>query len=76
MITKEKSPLSTLTISLDRDLFLRTLVREMAGVLEDVVGYSEASGYISLMGQAQKNMNAFAGFPGAPESGAGSGAAA
>lgn len=46
-----KKSLSTLDISLDRDIFLRTLIRELAGVLEDVVGYVEASGYISLVGQ-------------------------
>lgn len=40
-----------LQIPLDRDLFLRSLVRELAGVLEGVVGYDEAAGYISLVGQ-------------------------
>jgi hypothetical protein len=44
-------PLSELDIPLDRDIFLRTLIRELAGVLEDVVGYAEASGYVSLVGQ-------------------------
>ena len=43
--------LSSLNIPLDRDIFLRTLIRELAGVLEDVVGYAEASGYVSLVGQ-------------------------
>lgn len=38
-------------ISLDRDVFLRTLVRELAGTLEDVVGLNEASGFISVVGQ-------------------------
>lgn len=51
MIMKEKSPLKALPIPLERDLFLRTLVRELAGVLEEVIGYAEASGYISLVGQ-------------------------
>ena len=45
------SAVSSLPIPLDRDIFLRTLVRELAGVLEDVVGYAEASGYVSLVGQ-------------------------
>jgi predicted ArsR family transcriptional regulator len=40
-----------LNIPLNRDLFLRTLIRELAGTLEDVVGYEEAAGYISLVGQ-------------------------
>lgn len=47
----EKVLASSLDIPLKRDIFLRTLIRELAGVLEDVVGYSEASGYISLVGQ-------------------------
>jgi predicted ArsR family transcriptional regulator len=42
---------SNLDIPLDRDIFLRTLIRELAGVLEEVVGYDEAAGYVSLVGQ-------------------------
>jgi len=41
-----------LKIPLDRDLFTRTLIRELAGTLEDVVGIEEASGYISVVGSA------------------------
>lgn len=40
------------TIDLERDLFLRVLLRELAGTLEEVVGVSEASGYISVVGGA------------------------
>jgi predicted ArsR family transcriptional regulator len=39
-------------IPLDRDVFTRTLIRELAGTLEDVVGIEEASGYISVVGVA------------------------
>ena len=39
-------------MSLNRDVFLRTLVRELSGTLEDVVGLKEASGYISVVGQS------------------------
>ena len=39
------------SIDLDRDVFLRTLVRELAGTLQDVVGIHEASGFISVVGQ-------------------------
>ncbi|AWK88344.1 methanogen output domain 1-containing protein [Azospirillum thermophilum] len=39
-----------LPIPLERDLFLRTLIRELAGTLEEVVGLREASGYISVVG--------------------------
>lgn len=45
------SPVEQLSLPLNRDLFLRTLIRELAGILEDVVGYEEAAGYISLVGQ-------------------------
>lgn len=36
---------------LDRDVFLRTLLRELAGTLQDVVGLDEAAGFISVVGQ-------------------------
>ena len=41
-----------LKIPLDRDVFTRTLIRELAGALEDVIGIEEASGYISIVGSA------------------------
>lgn len=41
-----------LPVPLDRDLFLRSLIRELSGTLEDVVGIEEASGYISVVGTA------------------------
>lgn len=43
--------LNQLQVPLDRDLFLRNLLRELAGTLEDVVGLEEASGFISVTGQ-------------------------
>lgn len=46
-------PLDSLPdIPLERDLFLRSLIRELAGTLEKVVGLSEASGYVSVVGAA------------------------
>lgn len=39
-------------VDLDRDLFLRSLLRELSGVLEDVVGLEEAAGYVSVVGQS------------------------
>lgn len=39
------------SIPLDRDLFLRNLLRELAGTLQDVVGLQEASGFVSVVGQ-------------------------
>lgn len=41
-----------LPMALERDLFLRKLLRELAGTLQDVVGIDEASGYISVVGAA------------------------
>jgi predicted ArsR family transcriptional regulator len=39
-------------IDLERDVFLRMLLRELSGTLQDVVGLEEASGYISVVGAA------------------------
>lgn len=39
-------------VELERDLFLRVMLRELSGTLEDVVGLAEASGYISVVGSA------------------------
>src|SRR5690606_38200488 len=38
-------------VALDRDVFLRTLVRHLAGTLQDVIGLDEADGFISVVGQ-------------------------
>lgn len=38
-------------IALNRDVFMRSLIRELARVLEDVVGLEEAAGYVSLVSQ-------------------------
>jgi predicted ArsR family transcriptional regulator len=43
--------MADLAISLERDIFLRTLIRELAGTLQDVVGLEEAAGFISVVGQ-------------------------
>jgi predicted ArsR family transcriptional regulator len=42
---------SELDIPLERDVFLRTLLRHLAGTLQTVVGLEEASGFISVVGQ-------------------------
>ena len=39
-------------VRLERDVFLRRLLRELAGTLQDVVGLDEASGYVSVVGAA------------------------
>jgi len=38
-------------LPLDRDVFLRTLIRELSGTLQEVVGIDEASGFVSIVGQ-------------------------
>lgn len=42
---------SDLVLSIDRDIFLRSLLRELTGTLEEVVGLDEAAGFVSLVGQ-------------------------
>ncbi|HEX5438044.1 MAG TPA: methanogen output domain 1-containing protein [Gemmatimonadaceae bacterium] len=44
-------PVTELHVPLTRDIFMRTLIRELAGALEDVVGLEEASGFVSVVGQ-------------------------
>jgi predicted ArsR family transcriptional regulator len=44
--------LEHLDVGLERDVFLRSLLRELSGSLQDVVGLQEASGYISIVGAA------------------------
>ncbi len=39
-------------VPLDRDRFLRALIRELAGTLEDVIGLEDTSGYMSVVGGA------------------------
>lgn len=38
-------------IELNRDLFLRTLLRELSGTLEEVVGLDHAAGFVAVVGQ-------------------------
>jgi MetOD domain-containing protein len=38
-------------IPLERDVFMRTLLRHLAGTLEEVVGLREAAGFVSVVGQ-------------------------
>ena len=40
-----------LSVPLDRDLFLRKLVRHLSRALQDVVGLEEAAGFVSIVGQ-------------------------
>jgi len=47
----ELKRLAVIDVPLERDGFLRSLVRHLSGALQDVVGLNEASGFVSLVGQ-------------------------
>ncbi len=49
--SRTASSAESAAVPLERDVFLRSLVRELAGTLQDVVGLDEAAGYISVVGQ-------------------------
>ncbi len=51
-MTLVKTALEAADVALERDIFLRRLLRELAGTLQDVVGLDEAAGYISVVGAA------------------------
>jgi predicted ArsR family transcriptional regulator len=51
MVNSTRRDLTVLNVPLERDGFLRTLIRELAGTLQDVVGLREASGFVSVVGQ-------------------------
>jgi len=50
-VSRTLNVVQDLNVELQRDLFLRTLLRHLSGVLQDVVGLEEASGFVSVVGQ-------------------------
>ncbi len=46
-----RSNLAVIDVPLNRDVFLRNLIRHLAGTLEEVVGLKEAAGFVSVVGQ-------------------------
>jgi predicted ArsR family transcriptional regulator len=44
-------PIHATNVPLNKDVFLRTLIRHLSGTMEDVIGLKDASGYISVVGQ-------------------------
>lgn len=46
------SNMSNLKVPLERDVFLRRLLRVLSGTLQDVVGSDDTAGYISVVGAA------------------------
>ena len=51
LTTQRRTNLALLDVPLNRDVFLRGLIRHLSGTLEDVVGLKEAAGFVSLVGQ-------------------------
>lgn len=47
----EQTPIASADVPLERDVFLRTLVRELSGTLQDVIGLEDAAGFVSVVGQ-------------------------
>jgi hypothetical protein len=47
----QEQSVETLDLPLERDAFLRTLLRHLSGALEDAVGLREASGFVSIVAQ-------------------------
>lgn len=44
-------PIQEAPVNLERDVFLRTLIRELSGTLQEVVGVDQAAGFVSVVGQ-------------------------
>ena len=51
LVNSGRVAIHTIPLSLERDVFLRTLLRHLAGTLQEVVGLEEASGFVSVVGQ-------------------------
>jgi predicted ArsR family transcriptional regulator len=47
----ERTAVIEADVPLERDVFMRTLIRELSGTLQDVVGLEEAAGFVSVVGQ-------------------------
>ncbi len=47
----DRTTIQAFPMPLERDVFLRTILRHLAGTLQDVVGLDEASGFVSVVGQ-------------------------
>jgi predicted ArsR family transcriptional regulator len=52
MATEFRDQVERAAVPLDRDYFLRALLRELAGTLEDVIGLEETRGYVSVVSSA------------------------
>lgn len=52
LVSTRQLPIADLPIPLERDVFLRSMLRELSGSLQDIIGLEEAAGFISVVGQA------------------------
>jgi len=50
-MSEPESDIPAADVALDKDRFMRTLIRHLAGTLEEVVGLPEAEGFVSVVGQ-------------------------
>ena len=50
-MSEPESDIPAADVALDKDRFMRTLIRHLAGTLEEVVGLAEAEGFVSVVGQ-------------------------
>jgi predicted ArsR family transcriptional regulator len=48
---RAKDEVRSADVDLQRDDFMRTLLRELSGTLQDVVGLDDAAGFVSVVGQ-------------------------
>ena len=48
--TSISEQLESLELPIERDQFLRTMIRELAGTLQDIVGIEEAAGFLNVVG--------------------------
>lgn len=46
-----ESPASKASLDLNLESFMKRLIRDLSGTLQDVVGLEEASGFVSIVGQ-------------------------
>lgn len=48
---QDQKRVEALDVQLERDGFLRSLVRHLSGALQDIVGLNEAAGFVTIVGQ-------------------------
>ncbi|MGB3765785.1 MAG: methanogen output domain 1-containing protein [Phormidesmis sp.] len=49
-LTSTDTQIDALELPIERDQFLRSMIRELAGTLQDIVGIEEAAGFLNVVG--------------------------